>query len=79
MFLIHGQKDTLIPYSQSQGLYEACSKQNKHCHYWYPLAMDHNSYDLNKDILIPIDNFLRIIKYKIKNDFDFVFSVPDRY
>jgi len=41
------------------------------------MFMDHNTYDLNKDILIPIDNFLRILKYKIKNESDYFFIIPE--
>lgn len=58
-------------------MYDICSKNNKLCHYWFPKLMDHNSYDINKDILIPIDNFFKTIKYKISNDYDYILIIPE--
>ena len=54
-FLIHGQKDTLIPYLNSQKLHEAC---NGPCSLILPAEMDHNEFDFFDDLSLPFSAFL---------------------
>ena len=54
-FLIHGQKDTLIHYTNSQMLHEAC---NGPCSLILPAEMDHNEFDFFDDLSLPFSAFL---------------------
>jgi pimeloyl-ACP methyl ester carboxylesterase len=54
-FLIHGQQDTLIPYSLSQELHEACSGPSSLI---LPKNMDHNQFDFYDDLSLPFAGFL---------------------
>lgn len=54
-FLIHGQRDKLIPFSQSQSLHEKCSGP---CNILLPESMDHNEFDYFDDLSLPVAGFL---------------------
>jgi pimeloyl-ACP methyl ester carboxylesterase len=54
-FLIHGQRDELIPYSLSQELHEACSGPSSLI---LPKDMDHNEFDFFDDLSLPFSGFL---------------------
>jgi esterase/lipase len=54
-FLVHGQKDTLIPYSNSQQLHEVCAGP---CSLILPKDMDHNEFDFFDDLSLPFSAFL---------------------
>ena len=54
-FLVHGQKDALIHYSNSQQLHEAC---NGPCCLILPAEMDHNEFDFFDDLSLPFSAFL---------------------
>mmetsp|Transcript_4075 Transcript_4075/g.3920 ORF Transcript_4075/g.3920 Transcript_4075/m.3920 type:complete len:94 (+) Transcript_4075:443-724(+) len=53
-FFVHGQKDTLIPYSHSQKLHENCSGAS---FLHLPPEMDHNNFEYYEDLLLPIATF----------------------
>lgn len=63
-FFLHGKKDDLIPCYHSKELYN----KSHIGEYWFPNDMTHNSFNIIKDLLIPIDNFLEKYKYQIKNE-----------
>mmetsp|Transcript_21528 Transcript_21528/g.39386 ORF Transcript_21528/g.39386 Transcript_21528/m.39386 type:complete len:289 (-) Transcript_21528:31-897(-) len=54
-FLVHGQRDDLIPYSFSQELHEACSGPSSLI---LPKDMDHNEFDFFDDLSLPFSGFL---------------------
>ena len=55
IFLIHGEKDDVIPISHSRSLIE----KQKNIEYKFPKNMTHNDFDLISDVLDPIYFFLR--------------------
>lgn len=55
-FLLHGQVDTLIPYTHSQALLEVCSGLSSLV---MPPDMDHNSFDYYEDLTRPLARFWR--------------------
>lgn len=55
-FLIHGMRDTLIPYQQSQQLHQACGGPAAAI---YPMEMDHNEFDYVEDLVQPFAKFLK--------------------
>jgi len=61
VMIIHGLKDQLIPYTQSQDLCEQCQVSAKLV---LPLNMDHNIFDMEQDLLEPLRGFLE------RNDFE---------
>ena len=60
VLLIHGLRDVLIPFEQSQELCEACTGTTSLV---LPENMDHNSFDLTNDLLLPIRCFLDKVDY----------------
>ncbi|CAD8136558.1 unnamed protein product [Paramecium pentaurelia] len=60
-FILHGKKDDLIPYQQAQKLQENCSA--KICVLHLAEDMDHISYKLHSDLIIPLMQFLRKINF----------------
>lgn len=52
---IHGQKDTLIPFSHSLELKDNCSGPYE---ILLPEEMTHNEFDYDEDLIIPVKNFL---------------------
>ena len=64
VFLIHGKKDTLIPFENSKMLYEKAKDKSD---YWYPNYMTHNNFDMLTDLIIPIHNFLMKNEISINN------------
>ena len=54
-FLIHGQKDNLIPFSHSEELHAACQGP---CSLILPKEMDHNEFDFFEDLSQPFYLFL---------------------
>ena len=55
VFLLHGQKDTMIPYSHSQDLRDKCAGP---CSMILPANMDHNEFDFFEDLTLPLAAFL---------------------
>jgi fermentation-respiration switch protein FrsA (DUF1100 family) len=60
LFLLHGKKDNLIPFSHSKELKKAC-KGVAFAH--FPKNMDHNEFRYLNDFVEPFEYFL---KEKIK-------------
>lgn len=54
-FLIHGQKDTLIAYENSQILHDVCAGP---CSLILPKEMTHNEFDFFDDLSLPFSAFL---------------------
>ncbi|CAK90803.1 unnamed protein product (macronuclear) [Paramecium tetraurelia] len=60
-FILHGKKDDMIPYQQAQRLQENCQAQI--CILHLAEDMDHISYKLHSDLIIPLMQFLRKINF----------------
>ena len=54
-FLVHGIKDTVIPYFHSQKLHELCKGPSS---LFLPAEMTHNNFDYCDDLILPIATFL---------------------
>lgn len=54
-FILHGQKDTLIPYTNAQRLHEQVAGPTMLI---LPEKMDHNDFDFFDDLALPLANFL---------------------
>ncbi|OMJ92743.1 hypothetical protein SteCoe_4499 [Stentor coeruleus] len=54
-FLVHGIKDTVIPYHHSQKLHELCKGPSS---LFLPSEMTHNNFDYCDDLILPIATFL---------------------
>jgi hypothetical protein len=54
--LIHGMKDTLIPFQHSQALHGKCSGP---CSIKIPADVDHNEFDVVSDLITPIFQFFQ--------------------
>ena len=55
IFLVHGEKDLVIPISQSKKLIG----KNKNIAYRFSKLMTHNDYNMKEDIIQPIKAFLK--------------------
>ena len=55
VFLLHGQKDNMIPYEHSQNLRDKCAGP---CSMILPFNMDHNEFDFFEDLSLPFSAFL---------------------
>lgn len=55
-FIVHGLQDTVIPYTESQQLYEACAGPSS---LLLPKSMDHNVFDFMEDLALPFAEFLQ--------------------
>ncbi|CDW88352.1 UNKNOWN [Stylonychia lemnae] len=55
-FILHGQKDTLIPLKQSEYLHFKCGGP---CALVTPREMDHNQFDIINDLIIPFNTFMK--------------------
>ncbi|KAL4496424.1 hypothetical protein ABPG72_014654 [Tetrahymena utriculariae] len=62
--LIHGQADSLIKYQHSQQLQEAMRLNGKIVLAFYPEKMTHNQFQIRKDIIRPIQTFLKAIQFQ---------------
>jgi len=60
ILIVHGMKDRLIPYVQSQELCEKCQEAMM----VLPENMDHNIFDTEQDLILPFKRFLK------KNDYE---------
>ena len=56
VFIMHGLKDTLIPYTESQELFKSC--KDIPCYLHLPPDMTHTIFDVVNDFTIPLKNFL---------------------
>jgi fermentation-respiration switch protein FrsA (DUF1100 family) len=65
IFFIHGMKDSLVPYTQSNELYE---KVNVPTEFFIPKNMDHMVFDFTKHVTEPLLNFLHKINFKIEGN-----------
>ena len=73
--LIHGEKDSLISYQQSEKLLNELNKNRKDLGYLVKRPnMTHNDFDIKNDIIVQIDNFLKqrnlISNENINSNFD---------
>ena len=73
--LIHGEKDSLISYQQSEKLLKELNKNREDLGYLVKRPnMTHNDFDLKNDIIVQIDNFLKqrnlISNENINSNFD---------
>jgi pimeloyl-ACP methyl ester carboxylesterase len=57
ILFIHGQKDTLIPWTQSQTLCALATKSQTRVFHWAVNA-SHNQWDMLRDVIIPVQGFL---------------------
>jgi len=64
-FLIHGLKDQLIPYAESQELLKAC--QGAPCYLSLPEEMDHGEFDFFNDLSHPLKDFLESFEITAKS------------
>ena len=55
VFLLHGQKDNMIPFEHSQDLRDKCAGP---CSLILPANMDHNEFDFFEDLTLPFSAFL---------------------
>ncbi len=55
-FLVHGQRDSLIPCKHSYELYKKCGGP---CALILPQEMDHNEFDFSEDLIKPYSKFLK--------------------
>ena len=55
-FILHGQKDKLIPYSHAQELHELCGGPSN---LYLPPEMDHNEFDYIDDLIHPLLKFFK--------------------
>ena len=62
-FIVHGQRDTLIPCTHSHELYMKCGGP---CALILPQDMDHNEFDFNEDLIRPFQQFLRQINVQVE-------------
>ncbi|KAL4463094.1 hypothetical protein ABPG74_007095 [Tetrahymena malaccensis] len=62
--LIHGQADSLIKHQHSQQLQEAMRLNGKIVLAFYPEKMTHNQFQIRKDIIRPIETFLKRIQFQ---------------
>ena len=58
VMIVHGQKDELIPFSQSQELLDHCYK-SRHTHLVLPPNMTHNKFNIETDLVMPLTKFLQ--------------------
>jgi len=56
VLIIHGKLDNLIPYEHSKVLFELCISDRKFLE--LPEEADHNSFDLENEVMIPVAKFL---------------------
>lgn len=61
VFIVHGQRDELIPFTQSQELLDHCYK-SRHTHLVLPPHMTHNKFNAETDLVIPLMKFLKQIR-----------------
>jgi len=62
-FLIHGLRDSLIPYKQSQELHNACKGP---CELVLPKEMDHIEFDFYEDFTAPLAFFLTRCNFQLR-------------
>ena len=84
--LIHGEKDNLISYQQSEKLLKELNKNREDLGYLVKRPnMTHNDFDIKNDIIVQIDNFLKqhhLISNENtnsnfdKNDLNNIYQVP---
>lgn len=64
LLLIHGERDTLIPVTQGMQLREAATASAR-CT-WHPCPFGtHNSWDVEVDVLAPVEEFLEACKSRV--------------
>ena len=61
VFIVHGQKDELIPYDQAQMLIDNCVK-SRHTNLVLPPNMTHNKFNIETDFVVPLLKFLKQIR-----------------
>lgn len=78
IFLLHGIKDTLVPYSHSQELLAAC--EDAPCFINLSESMDHQSFDYKKDLADPFRKFAEKcgINFKQEKGKDRFIKIPQK-
>ena len=74
-FLVHGIKDSVIPFEHSQKLHELCKGPSS---LFLPSEMTHNNFDYCDDLILPIASFLcqSGISVSPQNDYDGLVHIP---
>jgi abhydrolase domain-containing protein 17 len=77
-FLVHGIKDTVIPYQHSQRLHELCKGPSS---LFLPSEMTHNNFDYCDDLILPIATFLSQAGINVNptNEYSAQIHVPWEY
>lgn len=57
VFIVHGKKDELIPYSQAEELLQCCIK-SRYTQLLLPPEMTHNRFNVEEDLVKPLLKFL---------------------
>jgi len=57
VFLVHGEQDGIVPYTQAEELYEELKKAGTDAVLYIPEEMDHNSFDFELDFVNPLNDF----------------------
>ncbi len=61
-FIVHGEKDTLVPLKHSEDLHYACGGPSALI---TPKDMDHNNFDFMRDLIKPFKQFLSGVNIEI--------------
>ena len=57
VFIVHGMKDDLIPYTHAEVLLQSCIK-SRLTYLLLPPRMTHNRFNIEQDLVIPLNKFL---------------------
>jgi fermentation-respiration switch protein FrsA (DUF1100 family) len=63
VFIVHGQKDKLIPFQHSQALHDNCHN-SVYTKLLLPPKMDHNDFNFDEDFIDPLMEFMKQIGVK---------------
>ena len=65
VFIVHGVKDELIPYTQAEALLECCN-QSRFTYLLLPPEMTHNRFNVEQDLVKPLQSFLHQARLDLK-------------
>ena len=63
IFIVHGQKDKLIPFNHAQELHDS-AQVSSYCKLLLPPKMDHNNFEFDEDLIDPVIEFFKQINLK---------------
>lgn len=75
VLIIHGLLDKLIPFRQSIEL-KSKIQENVYSEIFLSLGMTHNDFDVENDIIAPINNFLKRANIFVKNGKEEMLKIP---